>query len=163
MDNTYKMAWARSLVEHSESNPKQKEIHFDELSPLIFKYYWDQTIFFNLEQSPNTNNPPEILQIVRNKIAEYQNSHDSKQPINFIKVEDKVDFNPREISSVLKKDVSKRFKKVGGNEYFIYNLDRKNRKLSLYHPELLKEYSDLLYPIINYRWTQKLEAVNNSP
>ena len=47
MTNTYKMAWIRSIVESCEKNPK-KIIHFDELSRLIFKYYWNQCIFFDL-------------------------------------------------------------------------------------------------------------------
>ena len=52
MENTYKMSWIRSIVETCEKCPKE-EIHFDELSPLIFKYYWNQCIYFNLRQSPN--------------------------------------------------------------------------------------------------------------
>ena len=31
------------------------------------------------------------------------------------------------------------------------------------HPELIKEYSDILYQLINYRWTQKLEDLDGSP
>ena len=50
MDNTYKMSWCRALVEYSYNNT-EKKVHFDKLSELIFKYYWDQTIFFNLDSS----------------------------------------------------------------------------------------------------------------
>ena len=60
MENTYKMSWCRALVEHSYNDPNQKKIHFDKLSELIFKYYWDQTIFFNLEQGPNIKKRPGI-------------------------------------------------------------------------------------------------------
>ena len=49
MDNTYKMSWCKALVEYS-CNHSDKKVHFDKLSELMFKYYWDQTIFFNLEQ-----------------------------------------------------------------------------------------------------------------
>ncbi len=31
------------------------------------------------------------------------------------------------------------------------------------YPELIKEYSDILFELINYRWTQKLEEFNHSP
>ena len=58
MENTYKMSWIRSLVEYCSKHPDVKTIHFDELSKLIFKYYWNQTFFFNLEQGPNTNKKP---------------------------------------------------------------------------------------------------------
>ena len=43
MDNTYKMSWIRSIVEFCEKTPKKK-VHFDQLSRLIFKYYWNQCI-----------------------------------------------------------------------------------------------------------------------
>ena len=33
---------------------------------LMFKYYWDQTIFFNLEQGSNLKKRPTIIQIVKN-------------------------------------------------------------------------------------------------
>ena len=72
MDNTYKMAWARSLVEHSFYSPNQNQIHFDELAPLIFKYYWNQIIYFQLEQGPRPNNKPKICQIVEAKISGFQ-------------------------------------------------------------------------------------------
>ena len=45
VSNTYKMSWIKSIVEICEQHCK-KEIHFDELSPIIFKYYWNQTFFF---------------------------------------------------------------------------------------------------------------------
>ena len=38
VSNTYKMSWIKSIVEICEQHCK-KEIHFDELSPIIFKYY----------------------------------------------------------------------------------------------------------------------------
>ena len=53
MENTYKMVWIRSIVETCCLNPKTREIHFDTLSKKIFGYYWNQTIYFDLEQSPN--------------------------------------------------------------------------------------------------------------
>ena len=53
--------------------------------------------------------------------------------------------------------------KVGKKEYPIYELDRKNLCLKLHHPGLLKEYSDILFELINYKWVQKLEKLNSSP
>ena len=60
MENTYKMSWIRSIVETCEKKPKEV-VHFDELSSLIFKYYWNQSIFFNLQQGPNLKKKPKIL------------------------------------------------------------------------------------------------------
>ena len=68
MDNTYKMAWCRALVEYT-CNHADKKIHFDKLSELIFKYYWDQTIFFNLEQGSNLKKKPTIIQIVKSVVV----------------------------------------------------------------------------------------------
>ena len=48
MTTTYKMSWCRSLVERSVKNPSEKVIYLKDLSPMIFKYYWNQSIFFNL-------------------------------------------------------------------------------------------------------------------
>ena len=107
MDNTYKMSWIRSIVESCEKSPK-KNIHFDELSRLIFKYYWNQCIFFNLNQSHNRNKKPEIIQIVENSIKEYQLSRGFKKD-TFIRVEKDVDIPVTKISTVLKKDVCKKF------------------------------------------------------
>ena len=53
MENTYKMVWVRSIVETCVLDPNVQEIQFDHLSKLIFGYYWNQTIYFDLEQSPN--------------------------------------------------------------------------------------------------------------
>ena len=48
MQNTYKMAWARAIVETCVLDDSQSIIHFDALSEKIFGYYWNQSIFFNL-------------------------------------------------------------------------------------------------------------------
>ena len=47
MNNTYKMVWIRSIVETCVLVPDKETIHFDDLSPKIFGYYWNQTIFFH--------------------------------------------------------------------------------------------------------------------
>ena len=162
MDNTYKMSWVRSLVEYCSKNPNVKTIHFDELSKLIFKYYWNQTIFFNLEQGSNPNKKPEIYQIVFDEIKKYQNTN-NLQPIYFTRIENKIDINVKRISKTLKQDVSWRFQFIGKKEYNIYDLNLKDLTLKIHHPEVLKEYSDILFELINYRWTQQLEKFNSSP
>ncbi len=39
MENTYKMVWPSFLVELSVKYPKRKNLYFNYLSLLIFKYY----------------------------------------------------------------------------------------------------------------------------
>jgi len=161
MENTYKMSWIRSIVETCEKEPK-KIIHFDELSSLIFKYYWNQSIFFNLQQGPNLKKKPKIQQLVEQKIKEYKTIYGT-QPKTFIKVKDKIKIPIEQISSVLTQDVSWRFLVVGKEQFNTYDYDLEKRIIRILNPELIKEYSDILYQLINYRWTQKLEDLDGSP
>ena len=161
MDNTYKMSWIRSIVEGCEKNPKTR-IHFDELSPLIFKYYWNQSIFFNLQQGPNPNKKPKIVQLVEESIQEYQIKYGTK-PETFIKVQGKLTVPIQQISTVLTKDVCERFLNLEKNVFNIYRYNLEERTIEILKPDLIKEYSDILYSLINYRWTQKLEDIDGSP
>jgi hypothetical protein len=162
MDNTYKMVWIRSIVENCVLNSDQSLIHFDELSSNIFGYYWNQTIFFNLEQGPNINKRPEIHQIVLEEVRRYREMN-GYQPTFFSKVEDKLSIPVKKISSSLSKDVCWRFLKVGRDQFDLYQLDKPNRTIKVHRPDLIQEYSDILFDLINYRWTQKLEEFNSSP
>jgi len=161
MENTYKMSWIRSIVETCDSDPKEV-IHFNELSPLIFKYYWNQSIFFKLRQGSNLNKRPEIQQLVEEKIEQYQKVHGT-QPKTFIKVKDNIEIPVERISDILKKDVSWRFLKVGNEKFNIYECDLKKKNIRILRPDLIQQYSDILYQLINYRWSQKLEDTDGSP
>ena len=66
------MIWIRSIVEYCSKNPKTFIIHFNDLSRLIFKYYWNQTIYLNPQQGSNPNKQPEIFQIIVKEIEKYQ-------------------------------------------------------------------------------------------
>ena len=161
MDNTYKMAWCRALVEYS-CNHIDKKIYFNDLSELMFKYYWDQTIFFNLEQGSNLKKRPTIIQIVKNEINKYEKSFD-KKPINYIRIKDKIDVDITKISKTLTYDVSWRFLNLGSKTYDTYNYKKGDKHLILHHPDIIKHHSKLLFQLINYRWSQKLEDLNNAP
>ena len=162
MENTYKMSWCRALVEHSHNDPNQKKIHFDKLSELIFKYYWDQTIFFNLEQGPNIKKRPGIHQIVRNEIQQFNKIYGPK-PVNFIRAKNKINIDIKKRSKILTHDVSWRFLILDGKTYNIYSYQKGQRHLVLKYPKLIKKFSRLLFQLINYRWSQKLEDLNNAP
>ena len=153
MDNTYKMSWCRALVEYSYNNT-EKKVHFDKLSELIFKYYWDQTIFFDLEQGSNLKKKPTIIQVVKSEIEKYKKNI-SKQPINFIRIKDKINIDIKKISKTLTYDVSWRFLKLENKTYDIYDYKKGDKHIILKHPNLIKEHSKLLFQLINYRWSQK--------
>jgi 5-methylcytosine-specific restriction endonuclease McrA len=162
MENTYKMAWARSIVEYCCSNNSVDIIHFDDLAPLIFKYYWDQTIYFDLRQGRQIRKSPKIYQIVKNEILSYQSIY-GYQPKRYLSVQDRVNIPERRISNVCKTDVCHRFLKVGNKNFDIYKLYKKDLKLRINKPRIIKNYSDLLFDLINHRWTQKLEEFNPAP
>ena len=153
MTNTYKMCWMRSIVEYLIKNPNKDTVHFDELSPLIFKYYWNQIIFFDLQQGPN-----DICQIVKEKI----NGFEGKKPQVFTRVSSTIDIPIKEISNILKKDVSWRFEK-DCKTFGLYELNKETRELKINNPEVLRNNSDVLFELINYRWVQELETLNSSP
>ena len=160
MENTYKMCWARALVELCVKDPQRQLIDFEDIGKLMFQYYWDQTIFFNLEQGPNLKKRPALHQIVLEKIKQYRKFN--LQPIKFIRTTG-VEIPVNEITKILTQDVSYRFLKVGDQHKEIYNYTKGGTKLGLHHPNLINEHSQLLFELINYRWSQKLEDLNNSP
>ena len=162
MDNTYKVAWARALVELCVEHSPRKEFHFDESAILIFKYYWNQSIFFNLQQGPSANRRPEIHGLVLQAISEYQKTR-GLQPITFIEAAQYLDVPTQKISSVLARDVCKRFVRLEKRVLNTYDFDLKGRILRVRHPQLIREHSDILFQLINYRWTQKLEDIDGSP
>tara|TARA_Y100000768_G_scaffold307845_1_gene241946 strand:- start:149 stop:1090 length:942 start_codon:yes stop_codon:yes gene_type:complete len=163
VSNTYKMSWIKSIVEICEQHCK-KEIHFDELSPIIFKYYWNQTFFFNLYQGNNKKKKPKIIQYVDEEIESYKNKFNTYQPITCIKYQDSIEKSLyKKISTVLKTDVSGKFQNLSGRKYDIYELDEDNRTIKIKHPKVIKEFSKFLYQAINFRWAQLLEDFDGSP
>jgi len=176
-DNTYKMAWAKSLVEiaslHSNFDT-EVVIEFDEISKCFFKYYWNQTIFFNLVQGSNIKKPPLILQIVQRVIDSYFDFNGSKMPIMFERVQDTIfakELNAKylnaiqKISNVLKTDVSWRFLYLNRETLDLYIYEKKNDYL-LINGSFVKELKENqidLFELINYRWGLILETFNSSP
>jgi hypothetical protein len=176
-DNTYKMAWAKALVELSneiEITNERTVIDFDSISKKFMKFYFNQTIFFNLTQGSNLRKPPEILSITKNIIDKVLEARDSRVPIRFEKVEallnnydlrDEYVRSIKRISQILKKDVSYRFLNIGKSIVKLYELDIKQQCIYINEDDIraLKDYSEVLFQIINYRWTQMLETFNTSP
>lgn len=162
VDNTYKMCWIKSIVECCIESPNESIISFDRISKKMFNHYWNQTMYFQLRQGSNPIKPPEFLTYVRTKISEYEVKN-GKQPKMYIRVENKIDIDTKHLTRILKDNVSWRFLKVEGEEYPIYNLNLKQSLIEVHHPEIIKEYSDILLESINYRWSRILENFNSSP
>ena len=162
VSNTYKMGWGKSIVECCFEDDSEEVIHFDEISMKMFKYYWNQTIFFDLQQGSNPNKPPTFVSYVKSKIEEYHSKY-GFQPKEFERIEDKVDVDLKYLNRILTENVSYRFLEVGSKEYDLYELNTKERTIRVKNPQILKEYSDILFELINYRWVQILETYNSSP
>jgi hypothetical protein len=162
VDNTYKMGWSKSIIECCIETPNEHIISFDRISLKMFKYYWNQTIFFDLQQSPNPIKPPELYTYVKEVIGRYQKEYGFK-PVLFNKIEDKLIVDIKKVNKILKSNVCYRFLSVSGKQYNLYDLDIQNLTIKIHNPIILKEYSDFFFELINYRWTQILENFNSSP
>lgn len=175
-DNTYKMAWSKALVELAVNINEPKEgiiiFEFNDIAKLCLKYYWNQTIYFDLIQSPNIKKPPEIVTKTKDLNSLFFERKQSVQPVRY----EKIDFNTmglsweheitiKNIVKTLKQDVCWRFKNLNRETYEIYDLDRIEGKVFFNKNDVLKikQYGDILFTIINYRWTQMLEGFNYSP
>ena len=162
LENTYKMSWARALVELCIDHPTRHDFHLDEFSPLVFKYYWNQSIFFDLQQGPSVKKRPVIHVLVLRAIDKYRTSV-GPRPKTFIKARGDVEIPTQKISSVLAQMPCSRFLKLGRQVIDTYTFDLKQRTIRVKHPQLIKEHADILFQLINYRWAQKLEDIDGSP
>jgi hypothetical protein len=88
-DNTYKMAWAKSIVELALLSKRDSphDIYFDfrQIAELYLKYYWNQTIYFDLTQGSNLKKIPEILGYTKRLINKYFAIKNSCLPERFEK------------------------------------------------------------------------------
>lgn len=176
-DNTYKMAWAKSLVELStqiDLNEDCIEISFTDIAKKYIKYYWNQTIFFDLKQGSNPIKPPVILTYVKEIIKKYFQLANTNIPELYEKAEikfERINLNEdydrliKKVVSALKQDVSWRFKFLNGKDTEIYSYVKGNDFMIIKSSLLkqLKENEQDLYDLINYRWGLILETFNSSP
>lgn len=162
--NTYKMAWARALVELSIENPNSNKFYLKDISVKFFKYYWNQTIYFDLIQGSNLSKPPEVITLVKKEITNYFSEINKNQPVHFERVKNNQTFvDESKIIRLLKQDVSWRFLKLGNDIIPLYKYKKGDDFLILEDVQVLNEYSDILFESINFRWTQILENYNSSP
>ncbi len=161
--NSYKLAWARAIVEISSTDPENKTITLRDIAQKVFGYYWNQTIYFDLEQGNNPNKRPEIVLLVKDAIEDYYSEVNNRLPIHFEKVEHLISPPYGRVVSVLKKDVSWRFLLTRGNSLDVYSYSKGDNELTLYRPDLLADFSDILLESINFKWTLILENFNSSP
>lgn len=174
--NTYKMAWAKAIVELSnkyfDNANEYVELSLFDIALKMFKYYWDQTIFFNLFQSA-PNQPPVILTEVKRIITLYKESVEEFKPIVFERTNSSFDNNLnielkesiKECVKNIKVNVMPFFLNLNSNKYDFYQIDNKNKKIII-KTSFIKQLfynQDDLYDLINYRWSMMLENYNSCP
>ena len=89
-DNTYKLAWGRAIIELCfETNQLDKQVTFtfQHIAKKMIKYYWNQTYFFHLDQSPNKKKIPILVQNVNLLINLYESIQRTHVPVWFDKAE----------------------------------------------------------------------------
>ena len=172
-DNTYKVAWAKALVELSSELPiigDEVEISLEQIARKYLKYYWNQTIFFDLIQGSNLQKPPEVVTTIKALIEAYYENVGNRKPELFERAESnlpKKEYETalRKTTSTLKKDVSYRFLNLNGKKLDVYRYNKGDSNLWI-STGLLQELRDNerdLYDLINYRWGMILETFNSSP
>lgn len=174
--NTYKMAWAKSLVEISleeKYNQENIEIPLINIAEKFIKYYWNQTIFFDLIQGSNLKKTPLIVQYIKTLIEKYYNHIGKRKPIRFERIEELLKNNLKKeyhicltkTAKTLKADVCWRFTFIDGKNYNIYKYTKgdNNLEISSLNLKILKENYEDLFDFINYKWGLILESFNNSP
>ena len=177
VDNTYKMSWAKSITEISleidyNNESEYIEITLEQIAKKVLKYYWEQTIYFNLIQGSNPNKPPKIVSLTKELIEKYQEKVGSKQPVKFYKamvekiVKDDYERTISRIVTALKQDVSYRFLNLGREKVEgVYEYSKGQDKLIMTKANLLELNRNhlVVFDTINFRWTQILEAFNYAP
>lgn len=173
-DNTYKMAWGKSLIEMSLELDLSKDkiiIRLEDIAEKYIKYYWNQIIFFDLKQTTNSNKIPTIIVIIKelvDKYYEYTNemileakkiSRVTFKKLNLLK---EYDDTIKSITKVLKQDVSWRFLLLDGKNTNIYDYVKGSDYIQIESKLLkkLKENNEELLNIINYRWLLILKNIN---
>jgi 5-methylcytosine-specific restriction endonuclease McrA len=163
VDNTYKMAWSKAIVELCLHNPNLTSIKLEDLAIKVFKYYWDQTIYFDLVQGSNLIKPPMFISEVKKHINSYYIEVGDKQPRQYERISNRIHPNISKLVSILKSDVSYRFLNLDGQIIPLYQYTKGNDVLFIDNAAVIAEYSDCIFEAINFRWTQILENFNVAP
>lgn len=177
--NTYKLAFGLGILECISSDRYVQDefgtvdVSLLDIADCMIRYYWNQCFFFHLKQQPG-NKVPKIYQTVDALIQRYIELSGSNIPVwcdkglSFLERVDPVFIMKcrQRAMNVLPIDVAWRLKNVNGTEKPLYVFD-KSRDTSLHfrkgQVELLKDYSSILSRLFSYKWSQLLEAWNESP
>ncbi|MEC0089880.1 HNH endonuclease [Paenibacillus macquariensis] len=176
--NTYNVAWAKAITEIAVESTftlekvETVEIQLKDIAKKVIRYYFEQTLFFDLQQSSNPQKIPVVVSIVKKLIDIYQVKTGSLMPIKWFKsnietaCKSEYEKAVSDTVKALKTDVSYRFLRIQGIEVEgVYQYEQRANSLFIRSDDLLalKENRLAILDAINYRWTQMLENFNHSP
>lgn len=169
--NTYKFVWGKSIVEICRNDTLSGDffvVDFSMIAEKFIRYYWDQIVKFQLNQSP-LNLRPTIVSIVEKLITDAKKHFE----LNDMLTSDKIDYDNlrlqkfyiiaiEKIGFVLKKDVCWRFLKVENATYELYYLNEEKDSILLNRKEkeLISAFSFQLQNAISIKWFKKLVYFN---
>lgn len=166
-DNTYKVAWAKALIELSSELPiaeEQTRITISLIAQKYMQYYWDLLIRNDLPQSSNSQKPPEVVTTIKNLINVYYDCIDDQTPDYFrnavtIIPKGQLEAALKKVTSILKKDVSYRFLMLNRQKTDVYAYSKGDDRLWI-SSSLLQEIRDdklHLLDLVHYRWGKIIE------
>lgn len=166
-DNTYKLAWARAIVELCEEDPIRKEIALSEIGSKMIGYYWNQIFFFGMRDSflYHSSNPeklPELVTYTKALIEYFIEKKGNNKPVLFELSHSDVSEVLPKVVRTLKSDVSWRFLNASGEVISIYDYARGDNQLYISNAKIISDYAVSLKDIINLRWSSVLEGFNKS-
>lgn len=183
VDNTYKCAWARSILSCLGKGkfvallPDGKAmLHFSDIAKEMVRLYWNQSCFFHLRQAPEKRGQRGalIVSYVEDLIESYYELLGTRRPSWWSEAEPLLreekgllDSAFKEVERVLPENVAHRFLNLRGHEgplpLYEYRRPEKAIYFESWQVKLLLSYKDLLEDEVDFRWTEILEKFNGAP
>ncbi len=172
-DNTYKLAWAKAILECIEREQYERQdddyvIAMYDLVQHIMKYYWNLIAFFDLSQGPSSQIEARIDEIR----DDFYNNTQRTYPVWYDKVETYLKRIPmrleRQIAkfiTIFNKGVAAKFRVHRTDKLTLYDLDTKLKQIRLNHSQFEAITTDMsiLERRIDFQWAKLLEEYNKAP
>lgn len=172
-DNTYKLAFAKALLECIEQEEYEAQsddivLYQYNIVQHIMKYYWNQVAFFELSQGPSS--------VLETRIKEIKDEFYSHTNLKYLVWYDKVDQflkrrpmrferQVKKFITIFHKGVAGKFKVNRNDKLELFEMDLKFKLLRFEteHIQMLKDNMKTLDTMIAFQWAKLLEEYNKAP
>lgn len=172
-DNTYKLAFAKALLECIEQEEYEVQgedvvLYQYNIVQHIMKYYWNQVAFFELSQGPSS--------VLETRIKEIKDEFYTHTNLSYLVWYDKVDQflkrrplrferQVKKFITIFHKGVAGKFKVSRNDKLELFELDLKLKLLRFSEEQItvLKDNLKTLDTIITFQWARLLEEYNKAP